>query len=737
MTDSGVQPAPSPSAEAFSLRTLITTFRRRMRLFGAVALVIFLAALLVTARATPRYTAQAQVMMNVRQSQVLESQQVLSNLPAETGVIDSEVEVLHSRDLARQVAENLRLENDPEFNWVLREPGGLSAMLARLQGRTLPRPTPPSTPEEVRLGRERAASALRGGLNAQRMGLTYIIGINFTSLNPEKSARIANAFAEQYIANQIADKGGANQQANVFLEQRLNELRGEVQQAEAEVERYRSANNLLTSSGATLTEQEVSTYNQQLATAQADQAVEEARLRAARGQLARGSTGGDVGEALQSSVVGQLRSQRSQVAARVADLQARYGPEWPALLRARQELAAIDGQIEAEIGRVISNLEARVQVARDRTASLRATLGRTRGALAGNNAASVRLNELERNAESVRTLYEGLLERYQETTNQSGNETADSRLLSAARAPGAPSSPNVPVNLVLGFILAVGCGLAAVVLVELMDDGLITGDDVEQRLGLPMLGSVPLMMSVADRKDRRMAPTDYLINRPLSAFAEAFRTLRTSIMYAKLGGAPKVVVVTSALPGEGKTTTAVCLGISAAQAGLKVVIVDCDIRRRNVSRLLGVEADRGLLDVLEGTAPLAETLLKGEASGAWVLPTAKREFTPREVFNTPEMAALLKELRDGFDMVILDTAPVLAVAETRVLASQADAVMFLTRWRKTPAKAAEAALRSLEQSNATVAGAVLTQVDMQEQARYGYGDPGYYYGAYKAYYTHE
>jgi capsular exopolysaccharide synthesis family protein len=735
MTETGVSSPSSSAAETFSLRNLINIFRRRIRLFGAVALLVFLAALLVTARATPRYSAQAQVMLNVRQSQVLDSQQVLSNLPAETGVVDSEVEVLQSRDLARQVAEALRLENDPEFNWALRKPGGLGALIARAQGRSLRTPTPPTSPDEIRLGRERAASALQGGLKVQRMGLTYIIGVSFTSLNPEKSARIANAFAGQYIANQVSDKGGANRQANTFLEERLNQLRGEVQSAEAAVEAYRSANNLLTSSGATLTEQEVSTYNQQLATAQADQAVEEARLRAARSQLARGSTGGDVGEALQSSVVGQLRGQRSTVAARVADLQARYGPEWPALLRARQELAAIDGQIQAEIQRVISNLEARVQVARDRTGSLRSTLGQTRGALANNNAASVRLNELERNAQSVRTLYEGLLERYQETTNQAGNETADSRMLQAARASGTPSSPNIPVNLVLGFILALGCGLAAVVLVELMDDGLITSEDVQRRLGLPMLGTVPLMMSTADRKDRRMAPTEYLLERPLSAFAESFRTLRTSIMYAKLGTAAKVVVVTSALPGEGKTTTAVCLAISAAQAGLKVVIVDCDIRRRNVSRLLGVDAEFGLLDVLDGSKGLGDVLLKGEASGAWVLPIAKRDFTPREVFNTPEMSALISRLREDFDMVILDTAPVLAVAETRVLASQADAVMFLARWRKTPAKAAEAALRSLEQSEATVVGAVLTQVDVQEQARYGYGDPGYYYKAYKGYYT--
>lgn len=736
MTETGVQPASSSPSEVFSLRNLIMIFRRRLRLFGTVALVVFLAALLVTVRATPRYTSQAQVILNVRQAQILDAdQQVLSSLPADTTVVDSEVEVFQSRDLARQVAEVLKLENDPEFNWALQPEGGIGALAGKLRGERRPAPQLPTTAEEIRLGRERAASSLRGGLNVQRLGLTYIIGVSFTSLNPEKSARIATTFAQQYIANQVSDKYGANREANTFLEQRLGQMRGEVQAAETAVEQYRSANNLLTSSGATLTEQEVSTYNQQLATAQADQAVDEARLRAARNQLARGSNGDDVGEALQSTVVGQLRGQRATVAARVADLRARYGPEWPALVRAREELAAIDGQIQAEIQRVISNLEARVQVARDRTASLQSTLSRTRGNLAGNNAAGVRLAELERDAESKRKLYEGLLERFQEITNQSGNERADSRLLSEARASGAPSSPNVPVNLVLGLILAIGCGLAAVVLFEMLDDGLLTSDDVEQRLGIPVLGSIPLMMSVADRKDRAMAPTDYLINRPLSAFAEAFRTLRTSIRYAKLGTPAKVIVITSALPGEGKTTTAVSLAISAAQAGLKVVIVDCDIRRRNVSRLFGVDAEHGLLDALEGTKALTDVLLMGEATGAWVLPMAKRDFTPKEVFSTPQMDTLLDQLRDAFDMVILDTAPVLAVAETRVLASKSDAVVFLTRWRKTPAKAAEAALRALEQSDATLAGAVLTQVDMQEQSRYGYGDAGYYYKAYKSYYT--
>lgn len=735
MTNDGTTAPVRGGGDLFNLRNLLAIFRRRMRLFGAIALVIFLISLLLTVQATPRYTSEARVMFNTRQEQVMASAEVLSELPVESGVIDTEVEVIQSRGIARQVAARLQLENDPEFNWALRPPSAMASFFARLQGRTLPRPERPRTPEEIEAGRERATSALRGGLGVRRSGLTYIIGIRFTSLDPEKSARIANAYAEQYILNQIEAKYSATNQANTFLSSRLEDLRAEVLAAETAVEQYRVSNNLLSSSGTTLTEQEISTYNQQLATARADQAVEEARLRTARNQLARGSVGDDVGEALQSSVVSQLRGQRSTVATRVADLEANYGPRYPELIRAKQELAAIDGQIAAEIRRVISNLEARAQVARDRTASVQATLGRARGTLAGNNAAGVRLNELERNAESVRTLYEGLLERYQETSAQSGGATADSRIVSEARANGNPSSPNVPVNLALGFILAMAAGLVAVVFVELLDDGLMTAEDVESRLSLPTLGSIPLLMSIAEGKDRKMLPTDYLIARPLSGFAEAFRSLRTSILYARVGDPVKVITVTSALPGEGKTTTAVCLAISGAKAGSKVVIVDCDIRRRNVSRLLGVEAEVGLLDVLDGKVALKDALLQGETSGAWVLPIAPREFTPTEVFNTEAMGNLLDTLRSEFDLVILDTAPVLAIAETRVLASRSDAVVFLARWRKTPAKAADAALRALEQSEAHIAGVVLTQVDVNQQARYGYGDPGYYYSSTKKYYS--
>jgi exopolysaccharide transport family protein len=726
-------------ARAFDIHQMLATFRRRLKLFLALALLVFVAVLVVTIQATPLYTATASVMIDNRTEQVIDTQAVLSGLPADAATVDTEVEVLKSRQLAERVVQALELEKDPEFNSALTEPGLLGQItggISALFGAAAPDNAQAQLSEiEAQKQRERVVDTVRDRLSIRRVGLTYVMGVGFTSPDPDKAARIANAFAQNYLLEQLQAKFEATRQANTWLNTRLNDLRGEVIQAEAAVEQYRNANNLLSASGATLTEQEISTYNTQLATVRAQQAEDEARLSTARAQMARGSTGDDVGEALGSTVVQQLRARRAEVSGRVADLSSRYGPRHPDMLRAERELADIDTQIQAEIGRIVSNLEARVQVARQRTASMQGSLAGARGTLAANNNAGVRLNELQRNAEASRTLYQGLLDRFKETTSQAGLEESDARIVSRAVIPNAPSSPNVPLNLALGLVLALGAGLAAVVLAEMLDAGMATGEDVESKLGLPHIGSVPLVSSVADAKDRNTAPADYLLDKPLSAFAEAIRALRTSILFSRVGRSVGLIAVTSTLPGEGKTTTAVCLARSAAQAGQRVVIVDCDLRRRAVNRLFGIEPEAGLLEVLNGTSSLETALYHDVASGAYVLPLTHTNFTPKDVFSSESMDALLARLGQNFDLVILDTAPVLAVADTRILAAKADTVVFLTRWRATPQKAITNSLKLLDKAGAHVAGVALVQVDMKSQARYGYGDAGYYYGAYKSYYT--
>jgi capsular exopolysaccharide synthesis family protein len=250
---------------------------------------------------------------------------------------------------------------------------------------------------------------------------------------------------------------------------------------------------------------------------------------------------------------------------------------------------------------------------------------------------------------------------------------------------------------------------------------------------LPTLAST-LKRNWGWRRRKRLDPVAYVVEKPLSRFAEAFRNLRASVATCRTGTMVKVVAITSALPGEGKTTTAMCLGRSAAVAGARVLLIDCDLRQRSINRMLSIEPVNGLIEVLSGAVAVAEALVQDSETGLVVLPVAKSAFTPKDLFGAPTMGRLVSELRRDFDLIILDTAPVLAVADTRVVCPYADAVVVLTRWRRTPRKAVMAALKSLDSPNTFVAGAVLTQVNLREQARVGEG-AGAYERAYKKYYV--
>lgn len=727
--------SPPTALAQLDLRRLYAAFRRRLRLFGAVALVIFLAAVMITLSATPKYTATANVMLDTRQEKVSNVEEVLSGLPADSSAVDTEVEVLKSRQLAERVVKALKLDEDPEFNAQVRKPTGVAALagaVASLFGGSPPDPSKLS-PVEAQKAHERVVDAVLANLAVKRAGLTYVINVSFTSEQPTKAAAVANKFSELYLLEQMEAKFDATQQATRWLNSRLDELRGQVLADEAAVQQYKIANNLLSASGTNLTEQEISNFNQTLAQARAQVAEDQARLATARRQLASGSSGDDVGEALSSPVVQKLREQRAEVSGQVADLQGRYGDRHPEMLKAKRQLSDIDSQIQQEIQRLISNLEAKASVSQQRAAVIGGSLGGARGALAANNRAMVRLNELERTAEASRTLYESYLNRFKETSTQQGIEQSDARVVSKAKIPTGQSSPKVPLNLALGLLLALGAGAGAVVLAEMLDAGLTTAEDVERRLETAYLGAVPLLASVAD--DSKSAPIDYVVEKPLSSFAEAFRNLRTSVLYTRLGEPVKVVAVTSSLPGEGKTTTSICLGRTSALQGARTIVVDCDLRRRTVNRLLGSEPKVGLLEVLSGEVGLQDAIQVDSTTGAHFLPLTKSAFTPKDVFGAAAMDRLLQDLRSRYDLVVLDTAPVLPVADTRVLAPKADVVVFLARWRKTPQQAIESAFRLLNGTGAHLGGVALTQMDMKEQGRYGYGDPGYYYAEYKKYYV--
>jgi succinoglycan biosynthesis transport protein ExoP len=694
------------------LRRAFSILRRRTGLFAVVALAVMVAATSITLLTPPQYRATAEVMLNRRNAKVTNVNDVLSALPADSTGVDTEVEILKSPQLAHRVVRSLKLDQDPEFN------PHATAAAAPLSGEQL----------------EKVVTAVRKNLDIKRSGLTYVIDIGFKSRDPAKAAKTANEFARLYLAQQVEDKVQATQKAADWLNGQLQQLRGQVTTDETAVQQFKIANNLMSAQGATLVEQEISAYNQSLAQATAQVAEDEARLSTARRQLAQGSTGDDVGEALNSPTIQKLKEQRADASRKVASLRTNFQDAYPELKKARNELADIDAQIQAETRRIISNLDARAQVSQRRAAAVASSAGGAKGQLASNSRASVRLSELDRNAQASRALYESYLARYKETSSQIGLAQADAQLVSEAARPNKLTSPNVPVNLLLGAALAAVAGLGAVGLAQMLESGLATSSDVEKRFNLRYLGSIPALAKRA-KKRANPAPIDFIVEKPFSGFSEAFRGLVASIVHGPGSNPVKTVAVTSALPGEGKTTTAICLGRAAALQGYRVVIVDCDLRRRSLQRIVGKPVGVGLLEVVTGQAQLDQALVRDTQTNADILPLGDAPTSLKDVFGSAAMDGLLAQLRNRYDLVVLDTAPVVPVAEARVLAQKADFVVMVARWRTTPYQAIQGALGLLSGNNVRVGGMVLNHVDMEQQVRHGYGDVAYYFNAYRKYYV--
>lgn len=724
------------SSDSFDLHNIIAIFRRRLPLILGVGLVVLIGSILYTFQQTPMYTATAQVMIDAQRPNLVDISALASGTSTDAAQIDTEVQVLKSRSLAEAVVKNLKLDQDADFNPALKKTNLFDSILRLGQQAA---PVRSTIADQILAERQHQAVVdhALAGLKVSRLLQTYVIQISYTSPHPFKAAELANAFAKGYLVQQLDAKFDAIKDANEWLNGKVADLRQQLQDAETAVEQYKIANNLMSANGNTLTEQEISALDTQLAVARAAQAEADARLATAKSQTAQGSNGEDLGEAMNSPTIQALRAQRTTLMQQIADLSGRYGERHPEMLKAKRELADIDSQIQQEIQTIISSLEAQDQVARQRTASVEASVAQSKNSLAENSKASVKLDELQRNADSIKALYDSYLNRFKETSNQQGIETSDARIVSEAKIPNRPSYPNKANSLLMGLAIAFAAGFGAAFAAEKLDSGIGTAEDLERELDISYLGAIPALASTLDDPGQasrsKTAPVDFVMEKPLSSFSEAFRNLRASVLFSRLGHQVKVVAVTSSLPGEGKTTTSLALARTMAISGAKTIVIDCDLRQRGINRVLTYDPQKGLLEVLNGSVTLEEALID-DASGAKILPLTKSAYTPRDVFGTDAMKSLVARLREEFDAVVIDTAPVLPIADTRVLAPLADVVVLLVRWRKTPKKASESALRLLKSVHAYVAGAALTQVDLKAQARYGYGDPGYYYRSYRKYY---
>ncbi len=741
LTPSSGMAALAPEADTLDFAAAIEVARRRYGVFLIVFILTLALATVLILNQRPAFTATAGVMMDPRQLQLLQSN-VSPNVSADqslsTEAVATQVALIQSRSMAEQVVDQLHLDKDPEFG--VQDPGLRNDIVRGVLGLFGAAPVAPVlSPEDKRAA---TVADVMSHLDAQRLGYTYVITISYTNPSPDRAAEITNTFANVYVQQSLQTKSDANRQASGYLNSRVRELSNQAAADATAVQQYKIAHNLLGAEGATLTQQEISNLNQQVAAARAEAASDQARLDTARAQVSKGSSGDDVGAVLGSPVVETLRSQRAQVSGQLAELNSRYGPRYPDVLKAQQQLQDLDVQINAEIQRVISNMQATAQVSARRLASLEGTLSQSRGTLATDTKSVAGLVELQQKATASQTLYDNYLARFKEIMTSAGTEQSDARIVSEAQIPNRPSSPRFLLDGALALIVAGVFGFIAGVIAELLDHSFGNGLEIERRVHAPCIGSIPLLTSVA--KGARQPPVEYIVANPFSVFAESFRNLKVSILQSNVRSSAQdgprpaggtIVAVTSPLTGEGKTTTSVCLGETSSLQGARTLVVDCDLRRRSLQKFVDRGPKAGLVEVVHGDVLLEDAVVIDELTGVHYLPLSHGKLTATDIFGSVAMDDLLDQLRKRYDFIILDTAPLLALADARILAAKCDAVILLCSWRKTSEDALKSAIRLLRAAGAPLAGISLTRVDVRKQAAHGYGDSAYYYREAKGYHV--
>ena len=700
------------------------------------------------------YTAKSTLMIGLPEAQVVDIQQVLS--PYDDA--DSELEVLRSHVLAAKVIKRLNLLNDPEFNPALGKPeksffdfmqylnpvswvpDSWKTALQEATGRETERAKPPApaTPEVQEAQQHEALmssaiSIFLGKLQLEKVGFGNVINISFTSLNPKTASRLANDLPEAYIVDQLESKFEATQKANAWLTEQLTELEAKVVESERAVEIYRDAHGLAKGTGSSILDAQLSELNSQLIIARAEKAEVDARLEQLRRLLQGGGQGVETAsEVLSSALVQELRSQEAAALSRVTELSVEYGPKHPRMMQVRAELNDIRERIRSETERIAKGLEQEAEFANTRVASIENSLRMAQGETSDQNKEAIQMRALEREAAANRTLYETFLNRFKETSSTEGLETSDARVLSQASVPGWPSYPNrnamLRNKILMGFLGA--CGL--VMVLQLLNPGMANPEQVQKVLGEYVLGLIPTIPG-------KTPLHDYVLDNQNSAAVEALNSLRFSLALSDPDHPVKAVAITSSVPEEGKTTLSISLARVVASSGKKVLLVDGDLRRSSVGKGLGLHAKHaGLSDlVVAGDVDLSEFVLRDEKSTVDYLPPGTAKFVnATDIFSSHRMQTIIELLKSRYDLVIIDTPPVMAVADARIIGRVVDKTIFVVRWDKTPRKVARAAVEQLRHAEVDLAGVVLQQVDLKRYGRVGYGDSGwfYHYGRYGKYY---
>ena len=744
------------------LRDLVKVIRRRRSIILGTVAAVTCASAFLAFYLTPEYTASSAISLESGSTRILKTEALIEQAPQDATMIETEVKLLGSRSFAHYAVEALGLLQDPEFNDVLRAENEAAAAAQAAQApkqgfdKFVADYVQPVTewvsnswlvatgmaqstmepgaidPFAQQAALESAIDTLLSNLTVNQSGKSYVIGIGYTSPDPQKAAVIANEMARLYVDNRLDAKRSASSRAANWLNQRANQLREAVLASESAVAAYRAEHNLMVDSrGIMLDDETLAALNRDLIVARADRTQRAAKLDQVRRLRSQAGGVDSIMEVIGSPVVADLRRLEADLIRQEAQLSQEYGANHPTLIQVKAQRRDIAHKIDLEIQNILRGLENELAIAASREAALEQHIAQTKSNVGQNRAAQVQLRELEREAEANRLLYTTVLNRHKELNEQEELAEAGARVISSASAPQRPSFPQPKLMIAVGFTGSLMLGMLFAIAAEGLESGLRSGRQVEQVLGVPHLGLVPKLKGLKGEK-----PHQYLMQKPRSAYAEAVRAVQVGLHFSNPDRPPQVVLVTSSLPGEGKTTLALSLATTAARSGHKSIVVDLDLRHPSVRRELGQAiSGPGLVEAVNGENTLEDVIYRDETiPNLHAITISRSTSNPTDLLASPKLQALLAQLRSRYNYIILDAPPLLGLADTRIAARLADAVLFAVRWGKTNDEVAVNGMDSLLESRTAVAGAVLTQVDVRSHTKRAYGDALQYYGKYEKYY---
>lgn len=658
-----------------------------------------------------RFTAEASIIIEPQRTQVSDLQAISSGSEDVSSMVRTQIDILHSPALAVGVVRALHLVDNPEFE---PQPAGLTVKLKgwlqRVGVLSVAPPSRPTSGDTLII----AADALSRKISFGNEARSSLLSVDVTTNDPKLSANIANEVAKQFLAFKVEEKFAAMQRAHDWLQGQVAALAVQVRVGDLAVENYRIEHGLGdeapgdangNSYGRSVTRQSLDAISGQLAEVSRDRALREGQL--TQGQLALHGhlAAATLPQVQLSPVVSALVNETAATAGREALLAASEGPDNPELLAVRAQLARLQARTREEMANVARSLSSEVAALRAQEQALRTHMDQLRSAVSAENSAELGLQSLETQARATRNVYESFLSRAAQLANVGGIQVPDASLVSSAEPPLGASSPQGARLLAVAMVLSLALGISIACVIERLRRGFSFPEQVESMLGLPLLALVPTIRPGAMRRPNK--------TRPALAFTASLDRLRGQMRVLD-EDQPKIVMVTSALPREGKSVFSAELGRNMAAAGWRVLLLECDFLCPSLARQFGLPIGPGLCEILAGgLIGERDSLVHEPEPRLHVVVAGQVIGDSQELLASKRMGGLLTAVRAEYDLVILDTPPVLPAADALVLARQADATVAVVRWETTPRHAAIDALRLLRATGAQLMGMVMTGVDMR------------------------